>query len=177
MKPAFDRITCLLGDITTQDVDALVNAANTALRGGGGVDGAIHAAAGPGLLAELVERYPSGCATGEVRITGGHELRARHVLHAAGPVWRGGHHGEAAALASCYSGALALAVEHDLRTLAFPAISAGIYGYPWGECARVSLTALAGGLADHESVREARMVLFSEPLFEVFEATAKTLRA
>jgi len=159
MPGPFERIECVMGDITREAVDAIVNAANASLRGGGGVDGAIHRAAGPELLAECIARYPGGCPTGEVRITGGHALPARHVIHAVGPVWRGGGHGEARLLAACYEESLALAAREGLATLAFPAISTGAYGYPWDEAAEVAIGALGRGLAAHPSVASVRMVL------------------
>jgi O-acetyl-ADP-ribose deacetylase len=131
-------IEILEADITTLDVDAIVNAANAALRGGGGVDGAIHAAAGPGLLEEL-RRFP-GCATGDAVRTGGHRLRARWVIHAVGPVWLGGDAGEPELLRHAYESAFARAAEAgDVRTIAFPAISTGIYGYPKRDAARIAL--------------------------------------
>ncbi len=166
---AMDRIECVLGDITAQAVDVIVNAANESLRGGGGVDGAIHRAAGPGLLRECIELYPDGCPTGEARITGGHDLPARHVIHTVGPVYRDGNSGEADLLASCHTNALALAAEHRLETLAFPAISTGVFGYPWPEAAQVAITALGEALAAHESVH-VRMVLFSDELLQVYDA-------
>jgi O-acetyl-ADP-ribose deacetylase (regulator of RNase III) len=174
VETPFDRIECALGDLTREAVDAIVNAANESLRGGGGVDGAIHRAAGPGLLAECIRLHPDGCPTGEVRLTRGHDLPASYVIHAVGPIWRGGQHGEAHLLASCYSGAIELAARHGLRTLSFPAISCGIYRYPWEEAAHVSLTAVARALERHGDVR-ARVVLFGEELFAVYRMAHASL--
>jgi O-acetyl-ADP-ribose deacetylase len=131
------RIELVQGNIVDLEVDAIVNAANSALQGGGGVDGAIHRAAGPGLALEARTHAP--CPTGEARITSGHGLRARYVIHTVGPVWRGGSAGEAELLASCYRSSLDLAARHELRTVAFPGISTGSYGYPLNEAATVAV--------------------------------------
>lgn len=152
------RLTVTEADITREEVDAIVNAANSALKAGGGVDGAIHRAAGPGLQAEL-DRI-GGCPTGECRLSGGHRLKARAILHCVGPVWRGGGAGEAELLASCYRSALRLAAANGLETLAFPAISTGIYGYPAGEAAHVAVTTVRAELACLPGIREVRFVCF-----------------
>jgi len=139
------QIDLLIGDITTLEVDAIVNAANRTLLGGGGVDGAIHRAAGPQLLREC--QTLGGCDTGDAKITGGYRLKSRHVIHAVGPVWGGGGNDEDALLASCYRNALALAVQHRLASIAYPAISTGIYGFPADRAARIATGTLVSDLA------------------------------
>jgi len=160
------HLTVVQGDLTALAVDAIVNAANERMLGGGGVDGAIHRAAGPGLLEEC-RRVPEvrpgvRCPTGEARITGGHGLGARHVIHTVGPVWQGGGQGEAALLASCYRSSLALAERHGLRSVAFPAISCGVYGYPLADAARVAVRAVRGFLAKHTMPERVVLVAFDD---------------
>ncbi len=148
------------GDITTLDVDVIVNAANDQLAPGGGVCGAIHRAAGPGLADEC--RTLGGCPTGEARITGGHNLKARHVVHAVGPVWHGGDSGEQALLAGCYSNALRLAGEYGLRSIAFPAISTGIYGYPLADATRVAVATVRAALVDQPGIERVVFCTFGD---------------
>ena len=162
------RLEITLGDITYEETDAVANAANEALRGGGGVDGAIHRAAGPGLLDELTRRYPDGTPTGTAVATDAHGLPARWVLHAVGPVWRGGDHGEPELLAGAYRSCMRLANELGARSVAFPAISMGIYGYPPPEGAALAVRTVADELASETSVEVARFVLFSEETYELF---------
>lgn len=142
------RMSVVKDDITRLHVDAIVNAANSSLLGGGGVDGAIHRAAGPGLLEEC--RTIGGCPTGEARITGGHRLPARHVIHAVGPIYHGGRTGEARLLASAYTWSLRLAEEAESRTVAFPCISTGVYGYPKPEACEIAVATVSGWLGEHE---------------------------
>ena len=161
-------IETALGDITEQRVDAIVNAANSSLLGGGGVDGAIHRAAGPELLEEC--RLLGGCAPGGAKATRGYRLPARHVIHTVGPVWHGGGEGEPETLAACHRNAVALAVELGCRTLAFPAISTGVYGYPVELAAGVAAAATAEALAAQDTVELVRFVLFDERTKAAFDA-------
>jgi len=160
------RVRLVRGDITALDVDALVNAANSSLLGGGGVDGAIHRAAGPGLLEEC--RRLGGCPTGEVRLTRGHALPARWVIHAVGPIWRGGGENEDTLLASCYRNALALAAERGFASLAFPAISCGVYGFPIPRACRIALREIHGFLAQHDVPREVALVSFDGAVYREY---------
>src|SRR5215469_8229146 len=163
-------IEALQGDITRQAVDAIVNAANQSLLGGGGVDGAIHRAAGPELLEEC--RALGGCPTGQAKITRGYRLPAKFVIHAVGPRYRDGRHGEPELLANCYTSSLRLAVAHGLRSIAFPAISCGIYGYPIPEAARIAVGTVRDFLAGDETIVQVVFVCFGR---EVSEAYSRAL--
>lgn len=156
------------GDITKQAVDAIVNAANTSLLGGGGVDGAIHRAAGPELVQEC--RLLHGCKTGDAKITKGYRLPARYVIHTVGPVWRGGQHGEPDLLASCYRRTLAIATERKLSSIAFPNISTGIYGYPKEKAANIAVAAVRQFLEQPTSLQEVIFVCFDAENYQIYEA-------
>lgn len=162
------RVELVQGDITRQAVDAIVNAANAELAGGGGVDGAIHHAAGPALMEETDSRYPEGCPTGSAVATGAGNLPARHVFHAVGPVWRGGGRGEPELLAAAWTRCLELALEHDCRSIAFPAISTGVYGYPRDLAATTSLEAVRRFLGEQGRPSLVRIVLFDEGSYGAF---------
>ncbi len=158
------------GDITTQHVDAIVNAANNSLLGGGGVDGAIHKAAGPGLLAECMEL--NGCPTGEARVTGGYNLPAKWVVHTVGPVWRGGKSGEDDLLASCYLNSLIAAVKEGVKTIAFPSISTGAYGFPIERAAPIAVREINRFLARDSPIEQVTIVCFGQKAYDAYAAAA-----
>ena len=161
------RIETIRGDITRERVDAIVNAANRSLLGGGGVDGAIHRAGGPAILEAC--RKLKGCETGDAKITTGGNLSAQHVIHTVGPVYRDGNHGEPALLASCYRRSLEVALENRVRTIAFPAISCGVYGYPHAAAAAVAVHAVKSFVEQHDGLDLVRFVLFDSTMHDVFE--------
>src|SRR6266850_5275978 len=161
------RLRAIEADITRLEVDAIVNAANNSLLGGGGVDGAIHRAAGPELLREC--RTLGGCATGNAKITLGYRLPAKHVIHTVGPVWNGGASGEPQLLASCYRSSLALALAHGVRTIAFPAISCGVYGYPMELAARIAVAECRRFAQDHEGIEQVTFALFGAGALAVYK--------
>jgi O-acetyl-ADP-ribose deacetylase (regulator of RNase III) len=171
MSHATQRIIVCQADITTLAVDAIVNAANQSLLGGGGVDGAIHRAAGPELLAEC--HTLGGCPTGEARITQAYRLPARYVIHAVGPRYRDGRHGEPDQLAGCYRNSLDLAVAHDVKTSAFPAISCGIYGYPIPDAARIAIDTVTDFLAAEESIQQVMFACFGPDVLAAFQAAVR----
>jgi len=167
-----NRIDIKQGDITRLDVDAIVNASNTSLRGGGGVDGAIHRAAGPELLEEC--KTIGGCPTEEARITKGYRLPARYVIHTVGPIYRG-RPSDSQQLSSCYRNSLELAVEHGISSIAFPAISCGVYGYPIRDACRIAVETTARFLENHASIEQVTFVLFSPEDADVYRATLEQL--
>ena len=168
-----DRLEVVEGDITRQQVDAIVNAANNSLLGGGGVDGAIHRAAGPELLAEC--RQLGGCLTGEAKLTGGYNLPAKWVIHTVGPVWRGGNQHEDELLASCYRQSLAMAEEHQLRTIAFPSISTGVYGFPIERAARIAVAEVKTFLEQNDTMEKVILVCYGRRTYEAHQAAIKEI--
>jgi len=169
-----NRVQVVRADITRLEVDAIVNAANSSLLGGGGVDGAIHRAAGPELLAEC--RTLGGCKTGQAKITGGYRLPARYVIHTVGPVWRGGHDHEDELLAGCHRACLALARQHDVTSIAFPAISCGIYGFPIPRAAEIAMRTLAEVLPDYPALRSVTFAAFGADVEEAFAGALHALQ-
>lgn len=170
-----ERLQTVLGDITKQSVDAIVNAANCSLLGGGGVDGAIHRAAGPELLAEC--RMLHGCETGRAKITKGYRLPAKHVIHTPGPVWHGGNKGEAELLTSCYRSCLELASENGCRTVDFPSISTGVYHFPLDKAAAIASKTIKEYLDAHPEIERVRMVCFDERTKAAYDSAIAALEA
>lgn len=168
-----NRLAVVEGDITKQAVDAIVNAANESLLGGGGVDGAIHRAAGPDLLEEC--RKLGGCPTGQAKITRGYRLPAKWVIHTVGPVWRGGTHGEDELLASCYRSCFALAEQHGIRSIAFPSISTGAYGFPMERAARIAVREAKAFLEHNKTVEKVILVCFGRKAFEIHQQALKEI--
>ncbi len=169
---SYQRIQLVRGDITEFETDAIVNAANSTLLGGGGVDGAIHRAGGPRILEEC--RAIGGCETGDAVITSGGRLAARHVIHTVGPIYRGGDRGEAELLASAYRRSLEVAVEHGLESIAFPSISTGAYGYPIEEAAQIALTTVAAFLDEEERIKSVSFVLFSDADLAIYASELRS---
>lgn len=162
------KLEIITGDITEQDVDAIVNAANCSLLGGGGVDGAIHRAAGPELLAEC--RTLHGCETGKAKITKGYRLKARYIIHTPGPVWHGGGHGEEALLASCYRSCMALAAENGCKTVDFPSISTGVYHFPLEKASKIAVDTITACLEEYPAIERVRMVCFNQHTQRFYQA-------
>lgn len=167
----------VLGDITQQDTDAIVNAANSRLAGGGGVDGAIHRSGGPSIMAETRQQYPQGCPTGEAVITGAGNLPARYVIHTVGPIWAGGQQDEAELLASAYRRSLEVATAHNCQSVAFPSLSTGAYGYPMDQAARTALRTVMDFLRTHQQPTAVRFVLFDAAAHAVFAAALEDVQS
>jgi O-acetyl-ADP-ribose deacetylase (regulator of RNase III) len=173
LKVGASTLELVEGDITRQDTEAIVNAANAALRPGGGVDGAIHRAGGPAIEAEC--RQLGGCPAGEARITTGGNLKAKYVIHTVGPIYQDGSHKEAELLASCYRESLKLASAQGIKSLAFPSISTGVYGYPIKDAARIALKTVTGYLAHHPEIERVRLVLFGKAAYGVYAQALEEL--
>ena len=169
------RLSIVKGDIVKMKTDAIVNAANTSLLGGGGVDGAIHRAAGPELLAEC--ETLNGCRTGEAKITKGYKLKAKYVIHTPGPIWRGGKWGEAELLANCYKNCLALAKEHGVKTIAFPSISTGVYRFPVDQAAKIAVGEILNGLNNDDAIEQVTIVCFDDKTKEFYLDALAELQA
>ncbi len=176
MPAAKARMEVIVADITTLDVDAIVNAANQSLAGGGGVDGAIHRAAGAKDLRAACEKL-GGCPTGEAKITPGFKLKARHIIHAVGPRWRDGEHGEPDKLASAYRRSLEVAAENGVKSIAFPAISTGIYGFPADRAAKIAVSTTADFLSGHEAPQQVTFCCFSEPSADLHRSALQEIAA
>ncbi|MFX1517438.1 MAG: O-acetyl-ADP-ribose deacetylase [Promethearchaeota archaeon] len=161
-------IRLVQGDITKEETDVIVNAANKSLRGGGGVDGAIHRAGGSDILRECIERYPEGCKTGEARITTAGNMAAKYVIHTPGPIWRGGQQNEESLLKQCYLNSLILATEHEAKSISFPSISTGVYRFPIERASKIALSTVIKKLPE-TSVQEVHFVLFSASDFQIYE--------
>ncbi|MBR4284298.1 MAG: O-acetyl-ADP-ribose deacetylase [Anaerotignum sp.] len=169
------RLSIVKGDIVKMKTDAIVNAANTSLLGGGGVDGAIHRAAGPELLAEC--ETLNGCKTGEAKITKGYKLKAKYVIHTPGPIWRGGKWGEAELLANCYKNCLALAKENGVKTIAFPSISTGVYRFPVEQAAKIAVGEILNGLNNDDAIEQVTIVCFDDKTKEFYLDALAELQA
>ncbi len=167
------RISIIMGDITKQETEAIVNAANTSLLGGGGVDGAIHRAAGRELLDEC--RKLNGCPTGEARITNGYKLKAKHVIHTVGPVWNGGKYNEEEKLAGCYRNSLSLAVKHGIKSISFPSIGTGIYRFPVDRASRIALREINNFLRKDKTLQSVVIVCFDKNTFDTYNSSATNL--
>jgi len=165
-------IRLVQGDITKEETDVIVNAANTSLRGGGGVDGAIHRAGGPEILQECIERYPEGCKTGEARITTAGNMTAKYVIHTPGPIWRGGQQNEESLLKQCYLNSLILATEHEAISISFPSISTGVYRFPIERASKIALLTVIEK-SPETSIQEVHFVLFSASDFQIYEENLK----
>ncbi|MFX0182059.1 MAG: O-acetyl-ADP-ribose deacetylase [Candidatus Hodarchaeota archaeon] len=167
-------IRLIQGDITKEKTDVIVNAANTSLRGGGGVDGAIHRAGGPAILQECIEKYPNGCETGEARITSAGSMDAKWVIHTPGPIWRGGKEGEKKLLRNSYYNSLLLAKEYGARSISFPSISTGIYGYPIENASKVAISTVIDSLSQIE-IQEVHFVLYSTKDYQIYKENLKEI--